>query len=224
MLQTQEIILLSIVLVSFAVIIFNFILLVTRESNNVVFLQVQVQSLRIAGILPLFGALFLLKFIFAKYDTFIDIGVSFFEAYCLYSFYKMQILYLGSHNNVLEALRHTKHHFLCGDGWETDHPERVLQISHAMLLQFLFVRPFFVLAQGVLELFQHSRSSPLFILFTVLQLLSTVLGLGALLRLSLALAHATERLRAMRKLAFLKVIVLVIIVENVVANALISNA
>ncbi len=198
-----------------AVIIFNFLVLVVKESNRMVFPRIQILSLRIAAFLPFFAIIFIFKFIFVEVHLGIDVVETFVEGYCVYCFYKMQVYYIGSRENVITVLKNSTQKFGCLSGVEKVYPEWYLAIGEFLLLQFLFIRPFYTLA---LALVDRGKNRNIFVLFTILQIASLVCGMIGLLRLSFILCHHTRRLGAMKKLFFLKAVILMIVLENLIAN------
>ncbi len=162
-----------------------------------------------------------MKFIFPEEALLIDTAESFVEAYCVYCFYKMQIYYIGSRENVLETLRNSTANFGILNGLERKYPNTYWWVCEKLLLQFLFFRPLYSLALGILD--RKDNKPQIFALFTILQLLSLIFGMIGLLRITFVLSAHTRRLVTTWKLIFLKGIILMIVLENLLTNILIQR-
>ena len=175
--------------------------------------RVQVLSLRIGLVVPMFGIIGIFMMAFPH-----DLGILEFlqalaEGYCFYCFFKMVLLAAGPDEmvrQIIKASPDTGCLLVNYPIWSTcqHHPSCLTAIRTAFL-QFLFARPLFVLIAGIFELKNEQTPDPstfaLYRLFTVLGILSLVATLPAIVRVYDVLARYMPELSPGKKVVFVKV-------------------
>lgn len=139
------------------------------------------------------------------------------EGYCIYAYYRMLIVYLGGKQRVVPLIKNSTHTQPCYQCCQQGHPVTCFYALDYLILQFMAIRPLFFLAVAIIEETTHNARAVR--VFTAAGSLSLIFGMLALLRAYHLLAEHTAPLFPTKKVLFIKGIVFVMIVQNLVVHS-----
>jgi hypothetical protein len=139
------------------------------------------------------------------------------EGYCIYAYYKMLIVFVGGRGGAVPLIESSPHTEPCCKCCMHRHPTKCYSAMDLMILQFMTVRPLLFLGVAIVEV--TSENHALIQLLSALGTISLIIGMLALLRGYHILAEHTEPLFPTKKVLFIKGIVLIMIIQNMVINS-----
>ena len=191
----------------------NFARLISIERQHIRNVKIQVLSLRIALVIPFLSFNYLMKYVWPIALPIFTAGEDFVEGYCLYCFFRMLVEISACSPGGQQAL---------ADALAPTAPtlQSYTFLSRAVL-GLLCVRPFLDLVAGVTETEmdvrgERGRLYDLYTIFSVLQALSLALGAVGLLRSYLKFAPHCGDWPVLRKLLFVKFVVIAYTMENLI--------
>ena len=195
--------------------------------------RAQILSLRLAAIIPLFNVLLVFTFVFPAGVFVLEALEALVEGFCIYCFYKMLAMYSSEKADLKRlVLDFSKDHpgnidmatvlcccfSSCIRSAQDRNPELFMAVVKICMFQFFTFRPIFVLIAGVFEMLAESRTNRITIAFIILHIASLLLTMSALLRFYHIVASVTTQLKPFRKLVFIKLIIIIIIIQNIIIN------
>ena len=196
-------------------------------------LHVELMVIRMPLVLPVYATLTVFAYCFPFYLPIIEFFETGMEGYCIYCFFKLVMFAVGSEALAADMIRDSsKTGCLCFKFplWARaqQQPHYFLWMIKWGFLQFLFLRPLFVLCEGLVDVLapmddtgKHSyESAALQRLFAVLAALCLVAILPCIMRMYVIFSEALQHLQLGRKVLFIKGFILVWVIESNVINNL----
>jgi uncharacterized membrane protein YidH (DUF202 family) len=177
--------------------------------------RIQILNLRLAIIVPLYAMLFFLILMLPQFWSFFDAAINLVEGYCIFAFYKMLQLNAGGPDGVIQMIQTSEHTAPCYATCQQKCPKQCNSTIHYLLVQFMTLRPLMFFFIAILEENPH-RWENLIRLLTILCIISLVAAMLALLRAYHVLSEHANRLRPTIKVLFVKGIVLVLVIQQLV--------
>ena len=210
--------------------IFNYVQLALRDkqSDRCLHPRVQILNLRLALIVPMFSVIALFSLAFPVATFVLEAFEALVEGCCLYCFYRMLSISAGGDAETVTAIANygTGHVDLatviccwaypCINHIQSKYPLALLKIIKWSIFQFFAVRPIFVLIAGIFEQRTGSRFNHITLIFIALYIASLILALASLLRFYHFTQAITVGLKPVLKIVFVKGIIAVIIIQNIV--------
>lgn len=149
--------------------------------------------------------------------SFFDAAINVVEGYCIYAYYKMLIVYVGGKGGAVPLIASSSHTEPCCKCCMHGYPTKCYSAMDLLILQFMIFRPLVFLGVAVVEV--TSENHALIQLLSALGTISLIMGMIALLRGYHILAEHTEPLFPTKKVLFIKGIVAVMLIQNLVINS-----
>lgn len=179
--------------------------------------QLQILSLRVAMIIPIYSILTALMLIQPAYAYYFEAVAVLCEAYAIYCYFALIVMYCGGKERVYDLIKNSQHTQPCWASCQQNTPKQCFQTINVLLLQFIFVRPIFVLLHGVVP--NHNLGS----LFRLLSVVSLVIGMLGLLRIYHILAEHAKKMEATAKIVFIKILIVFLAIEDLAINAIFES-
>jgi len=213
---TNAFIALVIIAVIFVVaILINFTRLLLAEKPEIVYPKVQILSLRVAAMVPMFAIISLFGYVWPESLDILEAVEAWCEGYCIYCYFKFLTFYIGGKSRIIKLIQDSPHRWWCLP-FQSSHPGVFYDMLKILISQFLFLRPFLVLIAGIADML--TGRSPLFVAFTALYIISLVAAMAALIISYHLFGEHTKPLLPLRKILFIKGYIVVLVVQNVVVN------
>ena len=196
---------------------FRMALMEKKQAQATVFV-VQVLSMRIALVVPMFAIITIFCIAFPQAMKILESLQACSEGFCIYCFFKMLLYAVGPDSVVKNVIQNSPDVGCLGFNsyplWASCQAQPwCLPLMRVAFLQFLFVRPIFILLAGIFEIKNHNSPSPenyaLFRLFVALGVLSLVGTLPAIVRLYDVLGRYMPEISPGKKVIFVKVSLLI---------------
>jgi len=179
--------------------------------------QLQVLSLRVAMIIPIYSILTALMLIQPHYYYIYETIAVFAEGYAIYCYFALIVVYCGGKERVLELIKASHHTAPCYASCQQNTPAQCFSAINTLLLQFIFVRPVFVLLFGIVP------NPKLATVFRALSVVSLVVGMLGLLRIYHILAEHAREMDATTKIVFIKILIVCLAVEDLIINSIFAS-
>jgi uncharacterized membrane protein YidH (DUF202 family) len=137
------------------------------------------------------------------------------EGYCIFAFYKMLQLNAGGPTGVIQMIQTSEHTSPCYATCQQKSPKQCNSVIHYLLVQFMTLRPLMFLFIAILEE-NPQKWEKLIRLLTILCIISLIAAMLALLRAYHVLSEHAVRLRPTIKVLFVKGIVFVLVVQELI--------
>jgi len=201
-----------------------FMHLCVREKPNVQLPRVQILSLRICLVVPLFTIAAIASYVWPVASPVIGAAQALFEGYALLSFFKMSVYFVGSDDKVEEMIADSDSTWPCFYSCQKGNTHVCYLAMRYAFLQFLLLRPLLELVAGLFDVDYESRyqqkqtasidlSYLLFRLFSALGIISLVLTLIPLLRVFHIFYAVLRPLSPLRKVFFIKLFILAWVIQ-----------
>lgn len=165
----------------------------------------------------MYGLLFVGILIVPEYWNFFEVGISFFEAYCIYCFYKMLKFHIGNKQDVVAIIQESDYTGPCCTSCQKNTPNCCYKVVEGCLVQFFTLRPLLFLFLAILE--RSSYDGPLLQLLTVSTVISLIVAMISLLRAYNYMIDRTVSLMPTQKVLFIKGIILIMVIQNLVVTS-----
>lgn len=139
------------------------------------------------------------------------------QGYAIYCYFALVVVYCGGKEAVYDLIKSSHHTKPCYASCQQNTPQQCFQAINALLIQFMFVRPIFVLMHGVVH--DHDLGQ----VFRFLSVLSLIVGMLGLLRIYHILAEHAKEMDATGKIVFIKVLILCLAIEDLIINAVFAS-
>lgn len=196
---------------------FLYVRLILNERRHVLdpIYRIQVLSLRIGLVVPMFAVITVFSIAFPEALPILEFVQAAAEGYAIYSFFKMVLFSVGPDRIVRQIIKNSTSTgclVFSFPFWAVfqRHPA-CLSIIRFAFLQFLFLRPIWILLAGIFELkYRRSGDSDqgafaLFRFFVAMGVAGLVLTLPAILRVYETLARHMPEIAPGKKVIFVKV-------------------
>lgn len=193
-----------------------FVTLVNWESTKSIIQQNSVLSLRIASMIPAFALICFAESFFPEFVEYFEAAYSIVDGYCFY--YMFQLLYsqFSTREQIIASISQSENTGLCFASIQRNHAEVFFQFLNICCMQFLLLRPILLFLYAITSSSSKSQSN-LPRLFNALAFVSMVFAFASLVRIYLILNKPNfESIRLGRKILFVKLVVLILAVENAI--------
>lgn len=194
--------------------------------------RIQILSLRMCTIFPLFSAISFLTFMLPKYFIVFESLYALAEGLCVYCFFKLIIYCAGTNDAIRELIKASKETGCLGSKiplWRScqAHPMCLSSIN-VIFLQFLFVRPLLILSAGIINLTYGYQAADetlpnLFRFFVVSSIISLVITLPAVVRVYEMIGKSRPEISPLKKAVFVKLVILICVIQFSVVNIISSG-
>jgi len=213
------------------VVVVNYAMLVLVEYNGLLnnvlsqYSRTIVLNLRVAFLIPLYAILVFAESFFINYIVVFDVITAVVDGYCVICFVRMILLFIGNKQYTLACIQLNPRKFAVFDRWSRVDTVGFFSFCHVCMVQFIVIRPLAILIQAAAHnnLFQlhNAASKALLIASIVVQFTSTVFGMFGLIRITLSLQDTMiQCLQPLHKVTFLKTIILLLVVQNILFTSL----
>lgn len=180
--------------------------------------KVQILNLRMAIMLPMYALLFLGILLLPHHWEFFEAGISFVEGYCIFSYYKMLSIYVGGKERVIDLIKESDYTQPCCYCCQKNHPRGCHTFVSLSLGQFAIVRPLlFLVAACLNEIVGENMLSKVLNFICVVSL---IVAMICLIRIYHVLAPKTKSLSPATKVLFIKGIILLLVIQNLVVASI----
>lgn len=229
----DELVLIALVLkmLLLVVIAVNYAILLLVEYNGLLnnnlsqYSRTVALNLRVALLIPLYAVLVFTESFFINYIFVFDVIIAVVDGYCMICFVRMILLFIGNKQYIFACIQLNPRKFILFDRWSRANPTGFFSFCHMWLVQFIIIRPIAILIQAaahsnVFQLHNVANKSLLFASI-IIQFLSTVCGMFGLIRITLSLQDTMiQCLQPLLKLTFLKTIIVLLVVQDILFTAL----
>ena len=208
----------------------NYYRMARNEKKVLVLPRIQILIIRLAGIVPMFSIIALFAYIFPPSIFVLEAFEALVEGYCIYCFFKAMMLFIASEDLVINYIRSYQaeridaanvlcfcFHFYIKD-IQTSNPKLYLSIIRNMLFQFFAFRPIIVLLAGIFHYITDATINPGTVICVIIYIISLIAAMMCLLRFYHIVSKHITPMNAVVKILFVKAIILVIIIQNLIVN------
>lgn len=177
--------------------------------------QLQILTLRVATVIPLFAVLEYVTIIWPEYFPIFETVESFVEAYCIYCYFALLVMYCGGKERVMMLMRETE-----AGGCQSctrDTPDCCYETINLLLLQFVVVRPILNLLYALTEM--NGKEN---VTLRTLMTISLVIAMIGLLRIYKILRPHTQAMDATSKVLVIKALILLLVLQDLAVQSLYS--
>ena len=217
-----------------AVITVNYAILVLVEHSGLLnnyltqYSRTIALNLRVALLIPLYAVLVFTESFFINYIFAFDVIIAVIDGYCMICFIRMILLFIGNKQYIFACIQFNPRKFTLFDRWSRADPAGFFSFCHMWLVQFIIMRPIAILVQAAMHsnIFQlhNVANKSLLVASIIIQFTSTVCGMFGLVRITLSLQDSMiQCLQPLLKLTFLKTIILLLVVQDILFTALLYD-
>ena len=217
------------------------ILALRRHSRKLYHLELQTWTIRVMMVGPVYSILMWVSLWLPRLDYFIALPVGFYEAYAIYSFMAMLIIFAGGEEKLVVALGSVPgrptcffyHVFpCCGtptvySSWLLASPlasfsssRKLYRFLKICVAQFMVVKPCVIISMAVLLLTESVVANEM----RVLSIMSLIVAVEALTQIHMVVLPRIRAVGGEKIFLLLQLMVTVIIVQEVVVSGLLLNS
>lgn len=193
------------------VVVLAYLFSVIRHFNFLVKPAEQILVLRVSMLLPIYATMLELILLFPNGEPIFESLSTLYEAYALFAFFMMMIVHCDGKAGTLHELSLFTGSCAC---CVTTNPSFYYSFTRASVMQMILIRPIATLISG------FSENENTITVTKMIALASVVWGVFWLLRMYKALAERVHDIHAKSKIIVIKVIILIIMIQAVVVEAL----
>jgi hypothetical protein len=182
--------------------------------------RMAVLSLRAAAVIPGFAICYWLSLLIPEIYAGMQLPEAFLQAYCVFCFFALIAFYVGGPTKCVEVFRTSSHTFPdCLFGCMNRTPERCYYHAYLAVWQFMFIRPFVVVA--VIVAFYADQNS-LSLLLSAITTAQAAWGVGGLVKFYHVLYEYCKGLNMTKKIFVVKTIIGLILFQAFLEQVLFS--
>lgn len=213
------------------IIFINYLYLMYNEYNSLIklrlfyHLHIIILNLRVAFLIPIISLMILFDTLYYnQLYIIIDVLNSFIEGYCILCFIKLQLLFINNKNDIINIIKYQTKQFWILNTYSKQYSKRFLMLCQLCIYQFVIIRPISILFHLLLKtntliLDNNNFKKYIIYLLVTIQIVSIIIGYFGIIRLTITLNDSKlQLLNMIRKLTYLKVILLLLIIQNIIYN------
>jgi hypothetical protein len=200
----------------------NFIRLIAHQIHVQLERRIVVLNCRMGMLMAAYSTIAIFIYIAPQAAPVLEAAEAVTEGFAVYCFFKIIMFSSQGKEHILKTIRDSEYTRPCCHYFQKVSTACCFKTMYFWLWQFFIIRPILVLTAGIIEL--KVGEVPAYTILTVLAILSLVGAMVALIRIYQTLGGLVPHLYMERKILFVKLIILLLVIENRVLTGNFSGA